>query len=102
VLHFTSTNSICAQVSNRDKHLRDFARANDLVIFVAGKNSSNGKYLYSVCHDANPNTHLVSSPEALQLAWFDPGQKVGVSGATSTPHWLLEAVAAKISNFKRS
>ncbi len=99
-LHFTSNNSICAQVSNRDAHLRDFAGANDLLIFVAGKNSSNGKYLYSVCRDANPNTFMVSSPGELEPAWFSPGQKVGVSGATSTPEWLLEAVAAKISTFK--
>lgn len=95
-LQFTSVNSICAQVSNRNESLRNFAGYNDVVIFVGGENSSNGKYLFSVCKAVNNESYYIGSPEMLKTQWFENIEKVGVSGATSTPQWLLESVAAAI------
>jgi len=87
-----ANDTICRQVSNRDKQLKDFARRFDAVIFVAGTKSSNGKVLYNVCKDANPHTHFISSKEEINPEWFIPNHSVGVCGATSTPMWLMEEV----------
>ena len=84
--------TICRQVSNRDEELRTFARNHDHIIFVAGRKSSNGKMLYQVCRQINPNSHFVTGPEELVTEWFKPGDSVGICGATSTPQWLMEAV----------
>ncbi|UOQ55489.1 4-hydroxy-3-methylbut-2-enyl diphosphate reductase [Hymenobacter cellulosivorans] len=84
--------TICRQVSNRDKDLRKFAAQYDQVVFVSGTKSSNGKVLYQVCKDTNPNTHFISKVDELCPAWFQPGQSVGICGATSTPMWLMEDV----------
>lgn len=96
-LHFTPNNSICAQVSNRDDNLREFAAKNDVVIFVGGKNSSNGKYLFSICEGQNPDSHYVGGPEMLNTDWFQNKEKIGITGATSTPEWLLKSVASSIA-----
>lgn len=90
--------TICGQVSNREPHLKAFARKHDTIIFVSGKESSNGKMLYSVCLDINPNTHFVSSAEELDLAWFKDKKSAGICGATSTPKWLIENIRDIISN----
>ena len=87
-----SNDTICRQVSNRDKQLGSFARNYDVVVFVAGTKSSNGKVLFNVCKDANPNTHFISGKEEIDPAWFKPNDTVGVCGATSTPTWLMEEV----------
>ena len=84
--------TICRQVSNRDEELREFVRQYDRIVFVAGRKSSNGKMLYGICKEVNPDTYFVSSPEEIQETWFTPYDKVGICGATSTPQWLMQAV----------
>lgn len=97
-LHFKGFNTVCGQVSNREPHLRSFASMHDAVIFVSGKESSNGKMLFSVCKSVNPDTHFVSSPEEIERSWFDGKRSVGVCGATSTPKWLIEQIRDYILN----
>jgi 4-hydroxy-3-methylbut-2-enyl diphosphate reductase len=90
-------NTICGQVSNREPHLKAFARKHDVVIFVSGKESSNGKMLYSVCRSVNPETYFVSSAEEIDRSWFAGKSSAGVCGATSTPKWLIENIRDYIS-----
>jgi 4-hydroxy-3-methylbut-2-enyl diphosphate reductase len=90
--------TICGQVSNREPHLKAFAKKHDTIIFVSGRESSNGKMLYSVCRDINPDTHFVSSAEELDLSWFKGKKSAGICGATSTPKWLIENIRDIISN----
>ncbi len=92
-------NTICAQVSGREPHLRSFAQKHDIIIFVSGKESSNGKLLYSVCKSVNPDTWFVSSPDEIQASWFEGKQSAGICGATSTPKWLIEEIRTRILNF---
>jgi 4-hydroxy-3-methylbut-2-enyl diphosphate reductase len=99
-VEFHAKDTICGQVSGRDKKLREFARANDVMVFVAGKNSSNGKVLYDICREANPNTHFVEDERELEPGWFDGASKAGVSGATSTPQWLMEKVKQAIESMQ--
>lgn len=94
-----ANDTICRQVSNRDKELRQFAKNFDKIIFVSGSKSSNGKVLYNVCKDTNPNTFFISKIEDLNLEWFAPNDKVGICGATSTPMWLMEQVRDKILSY---
>lgn len=91
-----TNDTICRQVSNRDKELRDFAKRYDRIIFVSGTKSSNGKVLYNVCKDQNANTYFVSSKEDVMTDWFNNGEKIGICGATSTPMWLMEQVKAHL------
>ena len=86
--------SICAQVATRHERLAAFAREHDVILFVAGASSSNGKVLSDLCRSVNPRTWLIASPEEIDPAWVHDQDRVGVCGATSTPAWLLEAVAA--------
>jgi 4-hydroxy-3-methylbut-2-enyl diphosphate reductase len=90
--------TICGQVSNREPHLMAFAKKHDMVVFVSGRESSNGKMLYSVCKNVNPDTHFVSSAEELDKSWFSGKKSVGICGATSTPKWLIENIRDIISN----
>jgi 4-hydroxy-3-methylbut-2-enyl diphosphate reductase len=99
-IDFHWNDTICRQVSNRSGKLQEFARKFEAVIFVSGKKSSNGMILYQVCKDVNPDTHLVSGKEDLQKEWFSGVDNVGVCGATSTPMWLMEEVAAEIRTIK--
>ncbi len=87
-----SNDTICRQVSNRDKQLRDFSQQFDGIIFVSGTKSSNGKVLYNICKQNNPNTHFISSANQLDRAWFGANHSIGICGATSTPMWLMEEV----------
>ena len=96
---FISYDTICSQVSNRAPELKKFSREHDLVIFVSGKNSSNGKFLYDVCRNNNPNTLFVSLPEELPLPLSGNPRRIGISGATSTPSWLMEKIRDKIKEF---
>ena len=95
----TVHDTICAQVSGRHSHLEQFARSHDIIIFVAGESSSNGKVLFDLCRGANPRAVRIGSAEELRKEWFRDGDRVGVCGATSTPKWLLEEVATGISAF---
>ena len=96
----TVHNTICSQVASRHKDLADFARAHDIIIFVSGKTSSNGKVLCGLCKNVNIRTFHIGGVEELQKDWFRPDDKVGVCGATSTPKWLLEQTARAIENLQ--
>lgn len=87
-----SNDTICRQVSNRDKQLRDYAMKFDAIVFVSGTKSSNGKVLYNICKQTNPNTHFISSSDQLDKDWFSTDNSIGICGATSTPMWLMEEV----------
>ena len=95
-IDFHAKDTICGQVSGRDKKLREFARTNDVVLFVAGKNSSNGKVLYEICRAENPRTHFVEGIGDIQREWFAGATSAGITGATSTPQWLMEEVKRAI------
>lgn len=95
---FKANDTICRQVSNRDVQLREFAKKFDVIIFVSGKKSSNGKVLYKVCQSVNPRSYFISDVDELMPEWFENCQTVGVCGATSTPMWLMEQVAEAIRN----
>lgn len=88
--------TICRQVSNREQHLHEFARRFDAVIFVCGRKSSNGRVLFEVCRDANPRSYNIEEASELRPEWFENVESVGICGATSTPGWLMEQVAAAI------
>lgn len=94
-----ANDTICRQVSNRDKDLPVFAKSVDKVVFVSGVKSSNGKVLYEVCRKHNPNTYFVSSVDELDPMLFGPNETVGIAGATSTPMWLMEQVKARLESF---
>jgi len=96
----TVHNTICSQVASRHKDLADFARSHDVIIFVSGKTSSNGKVLCNLCKRANIRTYHIGNVDELQKKWFHPEDKVGVCGATSTPKWLLEMTASAIENLQ--
>lgn len=95
---FKANDSICRQVSNREPNMVRFAGENDVVIFVSGKKSSNGKALYGVCKQHNERSYFIESEKDLQKEWFTPDDKVGICGATSTPTWLMENVKQAIIN----
>lgn len=90
--------TICRQVSNRVPHLREFAKKYDVVLFVAGKKSSNGQYLYTICKEENPRSYIVSEISELNEKWFENVESVGICGATSTPEWLMDEFAQWINN----
>lgn len=91
------TNSICRQVSSRDKELRLFAQAHDVILFVSGKQSSNGKALYEVCKAVNPRSYFISAKEEIKTDWLQNVESIGICGATSTPMWLMEQIADYLS-----
>lgn len=89
-------NTICKQVATRYQNLSDFSINHDVIVFVSGKASSNGKVLCELCKSLNIRTYHIDSVEEIKKEWFRPDDKVGVCGATSTPKWLLEEVASHI------
>jgi 4-hydroxy-3-methylbut-2-enyl diphosphate reductase len=93
---FKANDTICRQVSNRDPQLRIFSSRYDVIIFVSGKKSSNGKVLYEVCKSINPRSYFISDEKEIESYWFDNCNSVGICGATSTPMWLMEDVAKAI------
>lgn len=97
---FESHDTICRQVANRQPQLMQFAKANDVIIFVSGKKSSNGKVLYEVCRSQNEQTYMVEDENEIESSWFNQAQSVGICGATSTPRWLMERVAQHIREIK--
>lgn len=95
-VHFESFDTICRQVANRVDHLRAFAAGKDVILFVAGAKSSNGKILFQHCLQVNPRTYLIADPTQLDSSWLEGAASIGICGATSTPSWLMEEVAAKV------
>lgn len=87
---FKSFDTICRSVANRMPNISQFATRHDLILFVCGRKSSNGKVLFNECLRVNPNSHLVEDPEEIQKEWLEGIQTVGICGATSTPKWLME------------
>lgn len=87
---FKSFDTICRSVANRMPNISQFATRHDLILFVCGRKSSNGKVLFNECKRVNPNTHLIEGPEEIAPTWLDGIQTVGICGATSTPKWLME------------
>jgi 4-hydroxy-3-methylbut-2-enyl diphosphate reductase len=97
---FNSNDSICRQVSNREPQLQRFAQENDVILFVSGKKSSNGKALYQVCLSENPRSYFIESEEEIDQDWFQQAERVGICGATSTPMWLMEQVKAYVDGIE--
>ncbi|MCB2207880.1 MAG: 4-hydroxy-3-methylbut-2-enyl diphosphate reductase [Bacteroidetes bacterium] len=95
-LAFKGKNTICKQVSKRGPHMKMFAKRFDMILFVTGKQSSNGKLLSETCKSVNKNTFVISSVNELQKKWFEGIASVGVTGATSTPVWMLEQIADEV------
>ena len=91
--------TLCRQVSGREPQLKQFSIENDVIIFVSGKKSSNGKMLYKSCKSENPNSYFVSDVDELNSDWFKHSRTVGICGATSTPRWLMENVQKQIEKF---
>ena len=87
---FKSFDTLCRNVANRMPNISQFATKHDLILFVCGRKSSNGKVLYNECLRVNPNTHLVEDPHEIQKEWLEGIETVGICGATSTPRWLME------------
>ena len=87
---FKSFDTICRQVANRMPNISTFAARHDLVLFVCGRKSSNGKVLFNECKSVNPNSHLIEGPEEIKKEWLDGVRTIGICGATSTPKWLME------------
>lgn len=98
---FNANDSICRQVSNREPQLQKFAHENDVIIFVSGKKSSNGKALYQVCRNENLRSYFVENETEINPSWFKPEDKVGICGATSTPMWLMEQIQRYISSLEQ-
>ncbi|SDG27387.1 4-hydroxy-3-methylbut-2-enyl diphosphate reductase [Prevotella communis] len=96
---FQSFDTICRSVANRMPNISQFAAKHDLVLFVCGRKSSNGKVLYNECLRVNPNTHLVEGPEEIEPQWLEGINTVGICGATSTPKWLMEQCRDKLLMF---
>jgi len=90
--YFEYNDSICRQVSNREPQLRKFSKEFDVVIFVSGKKSSNGKALYGVCKQENERSYFVENESEIEPSWIRSTDNVGICGATSTPMWLMEQV----------
>ena len=98
IMHFKSDCTICGQMKKRKPGLSAFARKYDVMLFVSGLNSSNGKMLYEYCLSINPNTYWISSAEEIQGQWFDGYKSIGISGATSTSRQQLESVQEEVLN----
>ena len=92
----TVDDTICRRVSSREEHLREFAAKHDVIIFVCGRKSSNGKVLYNICQGANERSYNIEEASELQREWFEGVESVGICGATSTPKWLMEEIAEAI------
>jgi 4-hydroxy-3-methylbut-2-enyl diphosphate reductase len=94
---FKSFDTICRSVANRMPNISQFASRHDLILFVCGRKSSNGKVLFEECRRINPNTHLIEGPAEINPQWLENIKTVGICGATSTPKWLMEQCRDAIS-----
>ena len=96
---FRSFDTICRNVANRMPNISQFASRHDLILFVCGRKSSNGRVLYQECLRVNPNTHLIEGPDEIAPSWLTSVRTIGICGATSTPKWLMEQCRHKIEQF---
>lgn len=96
---FRSFDTICRQVANRMPNISAFATRHDLILFVCGRKSSNGKVLFNECLRVNPNSHLIEGPEEIRPEWLSGIRTVGICGATSTPKWLMEQCRDSIAAY---
>ncbi|WP_373492811.1 4-hydroxy-3-methylbut-2-enyl diphosphate reductase [Aquiflexum sp.] len=101
-LDFNANDSICRQVSNREPQLAKFANENDVIIFVSGKKSSNGKALYQVCQGVNERSYFIENESEIDPVWLTSSDKVGICGATSTPMWLMEQVMRHLKSMEEN
>ena len=99
---FKSFDTICRSVANRMPSISQFAAHHDLILFVCGRKSSNGKVLFNECKRINPNSHLIEDPDEIQPEWLDGKKSVGICGATSTPKWLMEQCRDAIQEMLKS
>jgi len=97
-IDFKAYNTICGQVSGREKRVQTFAGQHEVILFVGGKDSSNGKHLYSLCLSVNPKSYYISGREDILVKWFEGINDVGITGATSTPDWLMKEVGEAVQN----
>mgnify|MGYP002624712917 CR=1 FL=1 len=95
---FVAFDTVCNRVANRARQLETFAQSVDVLLFVAGADSSNGHYLYEYCRRVQPATHLIGGPDEVDMQWLAGASTVGISGATSTPRWLMEEVKNALTN----
>ena len=100
--HFESFDTICRNVANRMPNISQFASRHDLILFVCGRKSSNGKVLFNECLQVNPNSHLIEDPQEIHPEWLEGIETVGICGATSTPKWLMEQARDAIEKMQRS
>ena len=98
-LKFVVHDTLCRQVSGREPQLKQFSIDNDVIIFVSGTKSSNGKMLYSPCREENKQSYFISDVKEIKEDWFEDVSSVGICGATSTPRWLMEEVAEFIKKY---
>jgi 4-hydroxy-3-methylbut-2-enyl diphosphate reductase len=91
--HLKVHNTICRQVSDREPRLREFSRKHDVILFVSGRKSSNGRMLYDICKRENRHSYFISSPGEINQEWFKEANSIGICGATSTPKWLIQDIA---------
>ena len=96
---FKSFDTICRQVANRMPNICTFATKHDIILFVSGRKSSNGKVLFNACKAKNPHTYLIEGPEEIDSAWLSGAESIGICGATSTPKWLMEKVATALTPY---
>ena len=94
---FKSYDTICRSVANRIPQIRKFAQRHELILFVCGSKSSNGRILFAECHAANPQSHLISNECEISPAWLQGKQRIGICGATSTPRWLMNQVKQAVA-----
>lgn len=99
---FEYADTICRQVANRMPRLREFAASHDLILFVSGKKSSNGKVLFDECRQINAHTFLVEGADDIEPAWLTEAESIGICGATSTPKWLMEEVQQRVQQLLTS
>ena len=95
---FRSFDTICRQVANRMPNISSFAKRHDLILFVCGRKSSNGKVLFNECRSVNPNSHLIEGPDEIKREWIEGIDTIGICGATSTPKWLMERCRDRVIN----
>jgi len=98
VKDFHIHNTICRQVAQRHSNLAAFAKRHSVIVFISGKESSNGKVLYDLCKSVNPRSYHIQTTDQIDPQWFCDGDSVGICGATSTPKWQLEGGAEYIRN----
>lgn len=96
---FTVHDTICRRVAHHEAHLKKFAADHDVIIFVSGRKSSNGKLLFEACLSANPKSYMIEDENDMRAEWFDGVESVGICGATSTPKWLMQSVAQAVESY---